>query len=88
MQLKFKHGAGFTKDRDESIPQYFQHLIRESVYSDGLVEQTAEKSDEIGKALGRLIETLAEKKILSACEITYIAESVHRDSAEIITIED
>ena len=88
MQIKFKSGAAFQKERDESIPQYVDRSLNANLYDDGVVEATQQKCQEIGRAFGRLIETLAENKFLSASEITYIAEGVYRDEAEISTLED
>jgi len=75
MSMKIKVPANYySKETTETIKEYTTHKLDGDDYGRGQLEAAEATTTNATDALGRLMETLAQKGLLSAPEITYIVE--------------
>lgn len=72
--MKVKYRSWTTGERIVSVGDYVENELTYT-FNDGLSEQADEKANKTARALGRLINVLADKRILDLTDIAKIVES-------------
>ena len=80
MKINFEHWNG---RRTLKISEYMRVKLSDS--GAGQIEQMEGGLENTSQALGRLCEVMADKDLLSADEITYIAEGFINAGTEFVT---
>lgn len=84
MKLKYHAHLRYVEG-DETIKDYFVRQLINSVDPDLSTSESAEHvAHNTAQALGRLVDLLAQKGILTAREVMIVAEDFSTQSAELI----
>ena len=82
--MKIKATLSYEKERDETIAQYTERCLDGSDSDSGQLEAIARGNDNNARAIGRLLEVLATKGMLTAPEITLIVENYQNADAKFL----
>lgn len=76
MNITAKHKYDLGRSIDEEIVSFFSRLLDGSDYEVGHLECAQRTATNNSEAIGRLVQLLAEKGVLSAAEVVSIAASL------------
>ena len=80
--MKIRANDTWESDKTESIVEFTERHLDGSDWDSGALEQTQRATRDIANAFGRLLETLAEQRVLTAPTVTYIVEGYENTDAE------
>lgn len=83
--MKIKATARWEPERDETVSSYTERCLDGYSYENGQLETISDGVRKNASAIGRLLETLAEKGLLTAPEIVKIVEGYNNDEAKLIS---
>ena len=75
--MKILAGKYGTKREYASIEQYAEAKLDGADYDGGIIEATAATAQNVSEALGRLLDFLADKGMITAADVGYIVEGNH-----------
>lgn len=84
--MKLRHHACFSRQEldGETVPEYFVRVLVDSVDMDVEDAIAAQRiAIRTASALGRLVDLLAQKQLLTAHEVMLIAENFSTQSVEL-----
>jgi len=78
------HTSTWEKERDETVAQYAERCLDGRDYESGQLESIGRGTENNRCAIGRLLELLATKGMLTAPEITCIAQGYENADAKFL----
>jgi len=83
--MKILAAEPYQTPRDETVAQYAARCLGERDWDDGgAVEAAAREAQNCSKAIGNLLELMAEKGMLTAPDVTSIVDYYRRDDATFV----
>jgi hypothetical protein len=79
--MKIQATCKWEKERDETVAQYTERCLDGGDYGVGQLEAIGSGLEKTARALGRLLDLLATKGLLSAPEIVEVVENYHKSDA-------
>lgn len=78
--MKIKATYNWETPKDETVAEYVERKLTERCHTRGTLEDIQFRSENTAKALGRLMQLLAARGLLSARDVVEIAENAQREA--------
>jgi hypothetical protein len=82
--MKIRATSTWEKEREETVAQYAERCLDGSDYESGQIEAIGRGNEKNSRAIGRLLELLATKGLLTAPEVTRVVESYENADAKFL----
>jgi hypothetical protein len=82
--MKIRATSTWEEEGDETVAQYAERCLDGSDYESGQLEAIGRGNENNSRAIGRLLELLAIKGILTAPEVTGIVENYQNADARFL----